>query len=367
MAKNPFYTSDQVGIRESVVDEMLLLNPYDIPLISLVGFGEPITNIKHEWIEDELEADETTIDNSGGYADNDTSIVVADASIFDVDYVLKIGEELVKVTAVDTATNTLTVIRGYAGTTPASIDDEQKVKFVFTEGVEGADARTARKKSRVRLENYTQIFDETIQVSGTAEAVSEYGISDLYNYERSKKMIELSHRLEKAIINGIKYESGQVRQMGGIRSFIETNVTDAQGSTLDMEMINDLAQDIYSKGGFRGGTQHVVLVPAKQKRALSALDENKVIIQRNDNVRGQVVDSLVTDFGQFPIILDDNLEANELMIVDINRVSIRPIRDREFFHEFLGRQGDYTTGQIVGEYTLEFRQEKAHGRIRNLG
>jgi hypothetical protein len=32
----------------------------------------------------------------------------------------------------------------------------------------------------------------------------------------------------------------------------------------------------------------------------------------------------------------------------------------------MGEQGDYTRGIVVGEYTLEFRQEKAHARIKGL-
>jgi hypothetical protein len=32
----------------------------------------------------------------------------------------------------------------------------------------------------------------------------------------------------------------------------------------------------------------------------------------------------------------------------------------------MGEKGDYTTGMLVGEYTLEFKQEKAHARIKNL-
>lgn len=338
MAKNPIYKADQVGIKESVVDEMLLLNPHDIPLLSLLGFGQPVTNVKHEWIEDEVEQDETLINNASGYLATDTSIVVDDGSIFDVGYIIKLGDELAKVTAV--STNTLTVVRGYASTTAAALVDNQRVSFMFVEGVEGADARTARKKPRVRIDNISQIFDATIEISGTALAMSLYGMNDPYDYERAKQQIILAHQLENALINGIKYESGQIRQMKGIRSFITTNVTDGGNAALTMTMINDLAQNIYEKGGFKGGTNHVVLVPAKQKRALSALDANKINITQAENTRGQVVERLVTDFGEFPIVLDNNLEASELMFVDLNRAQVLPLAGREFAHTFMGAKGE---------------------------
>lgn len=369
MAKNPIYKADLIGIQESVVDEMLLLNPHDTPLISLLGFGQPITNVKHEWIEDEMQADETAINKAGGYTGTDTSLVVDDGSIFAANDVIKIGEELLLVTAV--AGNTLTVVRGYAGTTAAAIADNAKVQFMFVEGTEGADARTARKSSRVRIDNITQIIDETIEVSGTSLSMSLYGTNgqDPYEYERAKKLMEVAHQLEKALINGVKYESGQVRQMNGVRKFIQTHVLDASAdgqAALTLDDINQLAQDIYEAGGFKGGSQHVLMVPAKQKVVISNLEADKLRLTQQENFRGQVVDTIVTDFGRFPVILNNNLDPNEVFMIDLNRIQIRPLAGREFFHEYLGKKGDYVTGQIVGEYTLEFKQEKAHGRIKNL-
>ena len=307
-------------------------------------------------------ADETKV--SGAKLVSDTSIVVVDGSIFRVNDVIKIGDELLKVTAI--ATNTLTVVRGYASTTASAIADQAKVEFQFSEGVEGADARAARNKPRAQKSNKTQIFDDTIQLSGTAQAVTQYGISDLYEYEKQKKQLELALQLEKALINGVSYESGNVRQMAGVRSFIQTNVTDASAAAVSASLINDSLQSIYEKGGFASGGNFKIIVPAKQKRAISAFDNNKLFITQAENTRGQKVDHFVSDFGQFEIALNNNLAASELMIVDLNRMAVRPLVGREFFHKYMGDQGDYVTGTLVGEYTLEFKQEKAHARIKNL-
>lgn len=357
------FKADLVGVKESVADAMLLLNPHQIPLLSRIGFGDPVYNTKHEWIEDELFSYESQL--TAGVDDEATTLPVADGSIFREGHVIRLGEEMMKVSAVNG--NNLTVSRGYAGTSAAAHAADARVEILFVEGVEGADAREARFKKRVRRENYTQIFDDTIEISGTAMAVAQHGIENLYAHEQAKKMVEVALQLEKAAINGVKYENGQVRQMGGMRSFITTNVIDGQGGALDMEMINDLAQKIYEKGGFATGANHVVMVGAKQKRALSQLDTDQVVIDRADSARGQRVEMLVTDFGEFPIVLNNNVDAGELFFVDLNRIAVRPLNGREFFHEYLGKRGDYVTGQILGEYTLEFRQEAAHGRIKNLG
>jgi len=51
---------------------------------------------------------------------------------------------------------------------------------------------------------------------------------------------------------------------------------------------------------------------------------------------------------------------------DYNRIKIKPLKGRDFTHQYLGVKGDYVEGQIVGEYTLQVKQEDAHARIKNL-
>ncbi len=357
------YNSDLIGKKQSVVDEILLLNPHQTPLINMLGFATPVTQTTHQWFEDEMFADESTV--AGAKLVSDTDIVVADAEPFRAGHVVKIGEELLLVTAVNAGTKTLTVTRGYAGTTAAAIADGAKIEVQFVEGQEGANARSARYKARKPVSNKTQIFDDSIEISGTAAAVQQYGINDLYEYEKQKKQVELALQLEKALINGVEYENGQIRQMKGVRQFIQTNVTNVAGA-LTLDAITNLGQSIYEAGGFATGGDYKVIVGAKQKRKLSALDADKVQITRAENARGQVVDVLVNDFGQFEIALNNNLAPDELLFVDANRIAIRPLVGREFFHKYMGEQGDYTTGMIVGEYTLEFKQEKAHGRLKGL-
>jgi hypothetical protein len=361
MAKNPIYDASLIGKKLSVVDEVLLLNPHTTPMISLLGFGQAVTQTSHQWYEDELYNDESKV--SGAQTNAATSIPVVDGTPFRAGHVVKVADELMLVTAV--SSNTLTVTRAYGGTTAAAIADQAKIEVMFVEGSEGADARTARYKSRVSKSNNTQIFDDAIQISGSAEAVTQYGISDLYEYEKQKKLLELALQLEKAVLGGVGYTSGQIRQMKGIRNWIATNVN-AVNAALAASNINDLAQSIYEAGGFASGGDYKIVVGAKQKRAISAFDNNKLYITQAENSRGVKVDHFVSEFGEFEIVLNNNLNADELLLIDANRAAIRPLQGRDFFHKFMGDQGDYTTGILVGEYTLEFKQEKAHGRLKGL-
>ena len=355
-------SGELIGKRESVQDQLLLLNPHQTPFLAMVGFSAPVTAVEHVHFEDEMFADESTV--AGSKLAADTTVVVANAEAFRPNQVVKIGEELLLVTAVNSGSKTLTVTRGYAGTTAADITDGAKIEVQFVEGQEGRDAREGRYKKRVRKANLTQIFDDTVEISGTAAAVSQYGIDDLYEYEKQKKQLELALQLEKALINGIKYENGTVRQMDGVRNLIKTNVTNLSGAALGMDHINDSLQSIYSKGGFATGGNYEIIAPAKQKRTIGKFSDNLVSIQNGDDKRGTVVNRLVTDFGEFDVSINDNLTSDEILIVDKNRIAVKPLQGREFAHEYLGKKGDYLQGMLVGEYTLEFLQEGAHARIK---
>lgn len=358
------YSNDLVGVRESVVDEFLLLNAHQTPLLNLIGFSEAVTNVEHVWFEDELFAYESTL--AGAVADGTASAIeVADAEPFRVGHVVKVGEELMLVTGI-TGTS-VSVERGYADTTASAQTAGTKVEVLFTEGDEGQDARNARYKARKRVSNLTQIIDDTVELSGTAMAVNQFGVDDEYDKERVKKQIEMALQLEKALINGVKFENGTKRLMRGVRQFISTNVSNASGEVVSDDILNDALQAIYEKGGFKQGANYKIMVGAKQKRALAKqLDAEKVRIDRLDNGRGMVVDHYISDFGSAEIILNNNLAPDEILIVDINRMAIRPLQGRDFGHEYLGKQGDYMRGMLLGEYTLEFKQEGAHARIKGL-
>jgi hypothetical protein len=356
------YSNNLVGKRESVVDEFLMLNEHQTPLLSLLGFSDSVGNVEHVWFEDEMFAFESTA--TAAAVVDATNIKVADVEPFRVGQIVKVGEELVKVTAVKASS--IDVIRGYASTSAAPIAKDDVVEVMFNEGEEGRDARQARYKARTRKSNLTQIFDDSVELSGTAMAINQYGVDSEYEKEKQKKQLELALQLEKALINGIGYENGTTRMMRGIRGFIETHVHEGKDELITDEKLNAVFQAIYESGGFETGANYKIMVPATQKTKLSNLDNDKVRIDRLDNGRGQVVDHFISDFGQAEILLNNNLAADELIVMDANRAAIRSLQGRDFAHTYMGHQGDYKRGMLVGEYTLEFLQEKAHGRIKGL-
>lgn len=359
-----FDTKMIVGGVESVTDEMLLLNPIETPLINLLGFGEEVSNTEHAWYEDSTFSFETKVATDEAEP-GATVIAVASVGDLRVDDVLQNGEEQILVESIDKEATTITVHRAYGETQLEPITAGKKLEVLFSETAEGQDFRPSRFKPRERLYNYTQIFDDTITITGTAQAVGQHGINDLYEYEKQKKQLELAGNLEKALINGIRFESpdGNVRMMGGLRYFAET----VEKTEMTYEDFVDVAQELYEQGAHSiDGHSYVIMVGSHQKRKLSRLNNDKVIIDREDKKRGEVVNEIVTDFGVFPVVLNKNVAPDEMFIIDLEKLSINPLKGRSWQHKFLGKTGDKTAGQIVGEYVLVARHPQTMRHIKGL-
>jgi len=360
------YSSNLIGVKDSVVDEFLLLSHYMIPLLSILGFGPEVGNTTHEWFEDEMFAKSDVVNNSAVVLVGATTFTVVDGSKFRVGHVVQPAgsDELMLITGI--STNVLTVTRGYQGTTAAQFADSIVLHIEWIDGAEGNTARAARYKARTSVTNYTQILDETVEISGTAEAVLQYGIDSEYEKEKQKKLEELAWQLENALINGKKYSSGTNKKMGGIRNFITTNVTNGSSADITMAMVNSMVQDVVDTGGMKTGGRYAFMGHPTQKRMIGKLFDDDVVVPHQDTTRGLTVDALRTDNGTYPIIVNDNLRNNELMFIDLNRISVKALRTRNWAHTFMGKTGDKTTGMIVGEFTLQFEQEKAHSRLYGL-
>jgi hypothetical protein len=73
-----------------------------------------------------------------------------------------------------------------------------------------------------------------------------------------------------------------------------------------------------------------------------------------------------SDFGVCRVVLSRWVPGDCVLLLDSSRIDVMPLAGRSFHYKPLARTGDRESGQIVGEYTLELRNENAHGLIRGL-
>lgn len=364
-------------LAEDVSDLIAIVSPYETPLLD--ALGDPLreaTSTHNEWLEDTLLPNKDAI-NDATWTDPaaDTDFDVDNGNRFRVGDQIQVegSEELMLVTAI--STNTLTVVRGYAGTTPENLADDQVINILGNAALEGADAPTARFSNRTRAGNYTQIFTAKVEVSGTDVAASQLGLSDEMDYQKQERLRELIRDLENTVVNGGQPASspegsGSVRRsMKGIIQHLSTNVSHTgdsgfpSGTGLDEEKVNYVLRQIWENSN---GNVDLIVVGGFQKRKINAFCSASRTFTANDTTFTDMVSTYESDFGICRIVTSRWLPQDAALFVDSSRVNVLPLAGRSFYFKPLASSGDYECGELIGEYTLELKNEAAHGLIRDL-
>jgi hypothetical protein len=283
------------------------------------------------------------------------------------------SEELMLVTGI--ATNTLTVVRGYAGTTPENLADNQIINILGNAALEGADKPNARFTNRTRCGNYTQIFAATVEVSGTDMAASQLGLADEMDYQKQERLRELIRDVENTVINGGQPASNPEgsaavrRSMKGIIQHLALNVFhtgDAgfpSGTDLDEAKINYVLRKIWENSS---GNVDLIVVGGFQKRKINAFSAGSRSYGANDTTFTDMISVYESDFGVCRIVTTRWMPQDAALLLDSSRINVLPLAGRSFHFKPLASGGDYECGELIGEYTMELKNEAAHGLIRDL-
>jgi len=366
-------------IAEDVSDLVAINSPHETPLLDALGDpARAARSTVHEWLEDALLPNTDTInDNSYGNAMTDTTFVVDHADRFRVGDQIRVSDlqEVMLVTGVDTGTNTLTVVRAYGGTLGNALYDNGEVIILGNAALEGDDASAARFTSRSRQTNYTQIFTSTVEVSGSELAVRQLGVRDELDYQKVQRTRELLRDLENSVLNGrAPAANGQGsstvrRTMRGIRSFINTNVFQPNvdgfpgDALLTEDQLNLALRTVWQTGN--GNVDLIVVGGIEKRRINQFLATNRNYTPTSDTFRDGVA-IYESDFGVCKVVLSRWVPLGTVFLLDSSRIEVMPLAGRSFYYKPLAATGDRDSGQLIGEYTVELRNENAHGVIVGL-
>jgi hypothetical protein len=365
-------------LTEDVSDIISIVSPFETPVLDIIGDGAAhARSTYHEWLEDSLLSNTDTI-AATSFVDpqSDTTFNVATPSRFSVGDQIRVGDcsELMLVTSI--SGSQLTLSRGYGGTDGESISVGDTVYILGGAAVEGADRPDAEYTSRIRRGNYTQIFTSSVEVSGSNLAASQIGLASEMDYQKQQRIRELIRDLENTVINGGQAQSNPQgtqstpRTMKGIIRHISTNGYNADdaavpGETtdLDEEKLNFMLKTIWQNST---GSVDTIIVNGTQKRRINQLLDASRMYGPDELRFRNVVNYYESDFGLCRVVLSRWVPADSILFVDSSRLSVIPLAGRSFHFKPLVSGGDYEAGQIIGEYTLEMRNEEAHGILRGL-
>lgn len=367
-------------IAEDVSDLVAINSPHETPLLHALGDADrPARSTVHEWLEDALlpntdRVNDSTFTNPA----TDTSFVVANVDRFRVGDQIRVegSGELMLVSAINAGTSTLTVVRGYGASGPEALADEAVIHILGNAALEGDSADAARFTARTRRVNYTQIFTKTVEVSGSELAVRQLGVADELDYQKQQRTRELLRDLENTLINGRAAGGDQQgnatvrRTMNGILSLIESNrfIVGENDFPNDVQLteaqLNTALREIWKSSS---GQVDLIVVGGQEKRAINNFVAGERRFGAVTETFKDQISIYESDFGVCRVVLSRWVPSGTVLLLDSSRISVMPLAGRSFYYKPLATTGDREGGQVIGEYTLEFRNENAHGMISGFG
>lgn len=348
--------NQSVGIKLDMDEAIFILTPSDVPLQQWLP-TDTTSSIKVEWLDEELTPQTATVTAVTGTGP--WTITVADVQVFRPNDIIHTqdaddGVQFV-VDSINAGANTASV-SAFAGNAVAPAVNNV-VEIVGQYKNEGDDPEAPRSVDRTTNFNYTQIGQEQVSATRTARKRDIYGGGDPYDHEVEKKFKELAIRFERSLLFGQRSISGdsQKRFMGGILYYLSTNT--ASGTAANAKtVLNDIIRKCYEQGG----TPSTAIVSPAVKAAISAnVDASLRRSTVDEKQGGSVIESFMSDFGDLTFIVDRFMPKTKGLVLQseyLSRVNFDP-----YFHELLAKTGDSDKGEIVGEFTLRLKNEKAHG------
>lgn len=164
--------------------------------------------------------------------------------------------------------------------------------------------------------------------------------------------------------------SGTVRRsLKGIIQHISTHgyhIGDSgfpSGNDLDETKLNYVLRKIWEASS---SNVDLIVVNGYQKRKINAFLSGERSYGAQDLKYTDVVNYYESDFGLCTVIVTRWMPQDAVLLLDRSRLNVLPLAGRSFHFKPLASVGDYYSGQLIGEYTLEMRNEEAHGFIRGL-
>lgn len=285
--------------------------------------------------------------------------------------------EIVIVSSVTSDTQ-ITIVRGAAGTTAAAIPASSMMTRIGSTYAEGTSAPSATSRNPTKLTNLCQIFKDAYEITNTT-AKTRARTGDPKANDKKRKMFDHSVALEWAFLLGKKYETVGAnnkpqRFVGGLRSFLATNVT-VFTTTPTINTFVDAIAPVFNWTSSDAGGERIVLCG---NGALNSL--NKMIAgTSNVGIRyGGTIDQYrmrlhvfetpqgIVYLKSHPLLSQHSLYKNSMFIIDPTNIRYRPLRDTDFKDNIQPPDADSQKGQWITEAGMEVNHEETMGYIGNF-
>jgi len=362
------YDAFSVEVQKDVSPVISLLAPRSTPFLDYIGDPTRVANvavgsIEHIWLEDELTPQFTmTVSTAIDSATAATGIRVDGwgANVQEGD-ILRLGgfdttEELLEVTSAVGA-NSILVSRAFASTDNHSLAPGGELTFVANAKHEGEDRKNDISRVRVQKKNFVQYYAKPIEVSATMEAVNkEGGIGSEYNYQAVDRIEGAIRDLETSLLLGASVETiGDGTTRRTVKGMWRWATTTHTATTITQSFVDNAIL----AGYLLGAAEYDFLVCGPRvKQGFDRLPGAAIVATQAETTFGTQVTLYRSGLSGRPIriINTRQMDARGFILGRSDDVAVLPLQGRSFQLKNYAETKDARQGELVGEYTAEFRR-----------
>ncbi len=249
--------------------------------------------------------------------------------------------------------------------------------------LEGDDASVVAATPTVRIGNIAQISKKVGAVTGTQQAVEHAGRDDELDYQKMLKGLELKRDMEGVVVGTNQAKNtgaaATARKLASVLSWIATNddhvgtsptTTDGAGTRVDgtqRAFLESQLKNAQQLTWASGGKPDIIMVGGFNKQVFSTFTgratptedaKSKKIVASVDFYHG--------DFGDQKVVANRFMRTRDCLLLQSDMWAIAYLSGRKMVSQPLARTGDSERFQILSEYTLVSRNEKASGGVFDL-
>jgi len=251
--------------------------------------------------------------------------------------------------------------------------------------LEGDDATTDAATPTVRLGNICQISDKVARVTGTQRAVEHAGRDDELEYQEMLKGLELKRDMESIVIGTnqakVTGNDSTARKTATVLSWIKSN-TSKGASGADPSAADgtgtrtDGTQRVFTEANLKtvlqsvwnsGGKPDTIMVGGFNKQVFSTFTGRATPIE--DTKAKKIVasvDAYESDFGRLKIVPNRFQRSRDVLVLQMDMWALAYLNGRRMVSIPLAKTGDSDRRQMLSEYALVSRNEKASGGVFDL-
>jgi hypothetical protein len=253
--------------------------------------------------------------------------------------------------------------------------------------LEGDDAAADAATATARLGNICQISRKVPYVSGTQQAVEHAGRDNEMAYQEMLKGLELKRDMESYICGSnnakVTGNSTTARQTASVLSWIKSNTSKGSaGGAADPSAADgtgtrtDGTQRVFTEANLKtvlqsiwnnGGKPSTIMTGGFNKQVFSTFTgrANPIEDTKGKKITASV-DAYESDFGTLKVVANRFSRSRDALILQMDMWALAYLNGRKMVSIPLAKTGDSEKKEILSEYALEARNEKASGGVFDL-